>query len=158
MCSHNKQQKQNRRQGVAIVSKTFQMATLRVFTYACMNICVYVCWCFVYANVNSNRNNNRSTRNLLLRYFFSSWIFMVSSRFFCPLLHAVCLCVFKCFTLRRQRECERNRQHLNQLILIWIAAAGLHFTSSHVHTHAHTTNTLFMCIRVSLFSVISIAQ
>lgn len=34
------------------------------------HMCVYVCWCFVYANVNSNRNNNRSTRNLLLRYFF----------------------------------------------------------------------------------------
>lgn len=35
-----------------------------------MHTCTYVCWCFVYANVNSNRNNNRSTRNLLLRYFF----------------------------------------------------------------------------------------
>lgn len=81
--------------------------------YLHMHVCVYVWWCFVYANVNSNRNNNRSTRNLLLRYFFSSWIFMVSSRFFWPLLHAVCMCVFKCFTLRRQRECERNRQHLN---------------------------------------------
>lgn len=85
---------------------------LRVFMSVCLCVCVCVFWFFVYANVNSNRNrnnNNSSTRNLLLRYFFSVRFLLFLLALFPP-LHAVCvLCVCVLFSsILRCAVSQRN--------------------------------------------------